>query len=626
MLIRSTLRPPHAPKSSVASAQKAAETNPAPAAVDKIETTAPSAQAERISAYVEQKKLDGAQALKQVSGLMAGQLTGMTLGSMLFAPLAFKMGNLYIATGGAALTGAAFALGASKLADKDFSKFTEGAAANVYGVGGALANSLPKIAYPTLVGATAAQKEVFYGALDNLPLGGVTSAPTIDVVKGLEDVGASGLATPLFSHNRIFLDVDQMNISDGWAAEVTTHEIGHTYDFSKGVGPILSRNFRGGGFGKEPFISDYANTNRMEDYAESYAHYHLEPERLQNVAPEKFAALENSQAPGLVDEALDRPGVRKAGRQIGEAFEAAPRARNLLSLGASLVGPFQLYRGAAAYEKGVEGNDPSSRINGKMNMAAGAALLGPGTAPLSLLVSAGQIATNVQLGNGSINFEQAEKRADTALAISTGPFGSIASSIQGELEQAGLLVNTKNGNGLTGSSPFEVKESLFKVGAGFALGAAAGGIVSPLLQAGSAHAKVFSAATGTWVGGVAGAALGFGVHLLTKTEAPSFLAQQQEPKLTGEDKKLLAKLSAPTVIGGAAGAVGGYFGGRMIGQAIGQAVAGAAGGVTGATLGGYLGVLGGSFAISKGGAKVGAKWAGLQNKGGGGEAEAQKAS
>ena len=92
---------------------------------------------------------------------------------------------------------------------------------------GAVANSLPKIAYPTLVGASAAKKAVFYNALDNLPLSGVTSAPTVDVVTGLEAVGASGLATPLFSHNRIFLDVDQMNISDNWAGEVLTHEIGH---------------------------------------------------------------------------------------------------------------------------------------------------------------------------------------------------------------------------------------------------------------------------------------------------------------------------------------------------------------------------------------------------------------
>jgi len=571
-------------------------------------------QADRISAYVEKKKLDAAKSMKQVSGLMAGQLTGMTLGSMLFAPLALKMGNLYIATGGAALTGAVMAWGASKLAEKDLSNLTQSKAGDAFGVVGSVANSLPKIAYPTLVGVSAAQKEVFYEALDRLPLGGVTSASTIDLVKGLEDVGASGLATPLFSQSRIFLDVDQMNISDTWAQEVVTHEVGHTYDFSKGVGPILSRNFRGGGFGKEPFVSDYANTNRMEDYAESYAQYHLDPEGLKSVAPDKFAALDASQAPGLVDQAIDKPAVREAGRKIGSAFEAVPRARNLLSLGASLVGPFQLYRGAASYQKGVRENDPLSRLNGKMALASGTALMGPGTAPMSLLMSAGQIATNIQLKNGSISLDQAEKRADTALTVAAGPFGSIASSIHAELDKAGLLTGTKPFGAQVAPASFGARTSLGKMTAGFALGAAAGGLLSPFLHAGSAHAVLLNAATGSWVGGALGAAAGVGLHLLTKPEVPSFLLSQEEPKLSKEDKSLLIKLSTPAVAGGAVGAVGGFFAGQAIGQAIGQSLAGTAGGVTGAALGSYFGVLGGSYALAKGGAKLGANWAGIQAK------------
>ena len=99
--------------------------------------------------------------------------------------------------------------------------------------------------------------------------------------------------------------------------------------------------------------------------------------------------------------------------------------------------------------------------------------------------------------------------------------------------------------------------------------------------------------------------------MMTRTAAPTYLQGQDQGKLTGDDKKLLAKLSAPTVVGGAAGAVGGYFGGQMLGRAIGQGLAGSAGGVTGAALGSYLGVLGGSYAASKGGAMLGANWAGL---------------
>lgn len=615
MLIQSTIRPTQLPPQPTRSAPEQADSSVLPQ--DTVEA-AHSAQAQRISGYIAEKKLEGAKALKQVTGLIAGQLTGMTVGSMIFAPLAFKFGNLYIATGGAAITGGAMALAASKLAGKDWSKLTDNKLGDGLGLLGSVANSLPKIAYPTVAGATGAEKAIIYEALDRLPLSGVTSAPTIDVVTGMEQAGASGLATPLFSHNRIFLDRDQMALGKDWAQEVTTHEIGHTYDFSVGVGPILSRNFRGGGFGDEPFISHYAETNRMEDYADSYAAYHMDPEHLQRVAPDKFAALEASHQEGLVDKALDRPSVRETGKKIGTAFERAPRLRNVLALGASLVGPFQLYRGASAYEKGLESGDAEKRINGKLNMASGAALMGPGTAPLSLLFSAGQIVTNQQLKNGSITTEQAERRADAALTVSTGPLGMMASSVSHELEKAGLLVEPSKGEDFRTFSAFGTrnkKAALGKLATGFAAGAVAGGVFTPFFHAGGAHAKVLSTATGSWVGGLVGAALGMGLHMLTKPEAPKYLMGAQEQKLTGDDKKLLAKLSAPTVVGGAAGAVGGYFGGQMLGRAIGQAVAGSAGGVTGAALGSYLGVLGGSFALSKGGAMLGANWAGLQKAG-----------
>lgn len=617
MLIKSSKQPTLLSHKKAAPAASKQESEGPSTPTDRLES-GPSAQAQRITRFVEEKKLEGAQAMKQVSSLMAGQLVGMTIGSMIFAPLALSIGNLYVATGGAALTGAAMALGASALAKKDFSGITDNLAGDAFAAAGSVANSMPKIAYPTIVGATAAKKEVFYQALDKLPLSGVTSAPTIDVVSGLENVGASGLATPLFSHNRIFLDVDQMNISDPWATEVTIHEVGHTYDFSVGVGPIGSRNFRGGGFGKEPFISNYSHTNRMEDYAESYAHYHLEPERLQSVAPDKFAALESSQAPGVVDKALDRPSVRKLGRGIGEAFEAAPRLRNVLALGASLVAPFQLYRGAASYEKGLQQNDATSRVNGKMSMASGAALLGPGTAPLSLLVTAGQMVTNAQLQSGSITPEQAEKRADAALAISTGPFGAIAGSLHSELQEAGLLIKDDSklmADVKANLNPFGSRKTLAKMAGGFGIGAAAGGILLPMLAGGSAHGVVAAAATGTWFGGMIGAAAGLGLDMLNKPGNYTFLEENAEPKgLTGDDKKMLAKLATPAVVGGLGGAVGGYFGGQAIGQLIGSALGGAAGGVTGGALGSYIGAIGGTFAAAKGGAKLGSKWSGIQAK------------
>lgn len=600
-----------------ASARPVAQSEARPTAQPEARAVADPDQARRISKFVRESKESGARNLRGVMGMMAGQLTGMTVGSLIFAPLAFHYGNLYIATGGAALTGAALAFVGHKLASREVTPGSGNSGwANAGVAVGALANSLPKFAYPTLAGATAHEKAVVYSALDKLPLSGVTSVPTINMVTGLEKAGASGLATPLFSHSRIFLDRDQMALGDDWAREVTTHEVGHTFDFSKGVGPIGNRSHRGGGFGKAPFISDYANTNRMEDYAESYANFHRNPTELLRTAPRKYQAVAASQQPGLVDQALDRPSVRDAGRRVGTAFERAPWLRNALALGSALVSPFQIYRGATNLERGLKFDDKQALFDGKMQLASGSALFLSGTAPLGLALTVGHMVAGKMLADGTITPEQANAFADKSLAVSTGPVGFVAGSIEKELDKAGLLeekgtIELFNSKGR--SKAFDAGTGTALAG-GFALGAAAGGILTPLLVGGSAASMISSAAGGTWVGGLAGAALGFGAHFLAakmKESPQPFGLLTQDDKLTDADKKLLAKLAAPTIVAGVGGAVLGGMAGDYLGSALGSAVAGAAGGVTGAAVGRYLGIMGGSFALVKGGAKLGAAWAGL---------------
>lgn len=570
------------------------------------------AQATRISSFVERTKLQGASTLRSAMGMMAGQLTGMTIGSMVFAPLAFKFGNLYIATGGAAITGGAMALLGNKLASRPASGEERASGLkNAMVNATAAVKSLPNFIYPTVAGATAHEKAVIYGALDRLPLSGVTSAPTIDVVTGMEQAGASGLATPLFSQSRIFLDRDQMALGDHWAAEVTIHEIGHTYDFTKGVGPILNRSHRGGGFGKAPFVSDYAGTNRMEDYAEAYAHYYTDEQTLLDRAPVKHATIEASQQPGVVDAALDRPKVRDAGRRIGSAFEAAPRLRNLLALGGSLMAPFQLYRGATNYERAAASGDKQAMLDAKMQLASGSSLFFSGTAPLSLAVAADKMYLQKQVDSGDMTLDEANAHADKVLTAATGPFGFAASSIHKELDSAGLLIKPGDGPNLAFFGPAVSDRAKTALGAGFAVGAVAGGILGPMLGSGSAVVTAAAAATGSLLGGMTGAAVGLGAHQLTK-EQRSVLGVRVESDLTGDDKKLLAKLAGSTVVCGAAGAVLGSMAGSTLGEVVGQALGGPVGGVTGKTVGRYLGMMGGSYAGAKGGSKVGAQWAGLK--------------
>jgi hypothetical protein len=113
------------------------------------------AQARRISNFVRETKESGAHNLRGIMGMMAGQMTGMTIGSLIFAPLAFHYGNLYIATGGAALTGAALAFAGHKLASREVKPGSANSSLANAGVAlGGLANSLPRFAYPTVAGAT----------------------------------------------------------------------------------------------------------------------------------------------------------------------------------------------------------------------------------------------------------------------------------------------------------------------------------------------------------------------------------------------------------------------------------------------------------------------------------------
>lgn len=92
MLIKSSKQPTlTSPRKALSKTSEPAGQKAPQTPTDRVEST-PSAQAERITRFVEEKKLQGAQALKQMSSLMAGQLVGMTVGSMVFAPPRLEYG------------------------------------------------------------------------------------------------------------------------------------------------------------------------------------------------------------------------------------------------------------------------------------------------------------------------------------------------------------------------------------------------------------------------------------------------------------------------------------------------------------------------------------------------------
>ncbi|PCK04194.1 MAG: hypothetical protein COA42_19410 [Alteromonadaceae bacterium] len=69
------------------------------------------------------------------------------------------------------------------------------------------------------------------------------------------------------------------------------HEIGH-YVFHTVIGSYLRKEWTTKLFPQRNFITDYARLNPHEDFAESYAVYMCEPERLARI-PAKFQFMKN---------------------------------------------------------------------------------------------------------------------------------------------------------------------------------------------------------------------------------------------------------------------------------------------------------------------------------------------
>jgi len=557
-------------------------------------------QADRLAHFVQTTKLSAVESLSSYSAAAMGYLVGACAGALISTPLALSLGNMYVMTGGTAVAGGLGALAGHMLDKRKKPAQEDGAVREGLMAAGTAATMLRKIAYPTLVNATGAEREMVYRALDSIPMSGVTSVSTIDLVDGLQKQGIAGVAHPIMSQSRILLDKAEMSGARNWAEDVTIHEVGHTHDFTRGFGPIGSRSMWGGGFGKAPFISDYAETNRMEDYAESYLNYHRYPNQLQSGAPAKYASLDAAHREGVTDTLRNRDSVRETGKKVGEILGSVPYLRTAVELGLSLIAPMQIHHGASQLEAGLASGNDSQKLDGKMNLAKGA-FLTLGMAPLSLATSAAHMALKHQVDSGSMTAAEASSVANAVLATATGPIGMVGAAAGSELRKAGVDLDDTRVR-----SSFEKGSALGTVMATIG-GAAAGGVVGTLL--GTTTGGIVGGMAGLMWGQLSGAALGFGGYTAVQTMRQD-RREGDALALTGQDKAWLGKVLGPTVVGGAAGTFAGGYLGRVVGEAVGAAVGGPVGAVTGGFLGRTAGVMGGSYALAKAGAAAGRAWAG----------------
>ncbi len=571
---------------------------------------------QRIGHFIRGVTHESLQHVRYLAGASAFRNVGSALGSIGFTPLAIKLASENAAVVGGVAIGGTVAAGAiggllgylwvknrdENSGEEDGEKSSYwGKAADVALDVSAGFRALPKFIYPTVYGATDAQRDTIYAQLDKLPLQDAVASGSMTVIPGLTDTGISGMAQPGASHVRMLLD--QAYIDDPHRAQhLVFHENGHAVDYSGGFGLLGAHNWRGD-FGKGPFISDYASSNRYEDWAEMYEHYHAGSKELEHFH-DKAAVVERVSGQDPLTRMIDSPKIRETGKDIGSAMSKIPYSRDALEVAASLIAPVQLYRGAGDIVEGLEKEDGAQTLKGKLNLASGLFLTLPGAAPLALASSlAGGVIKSTVDSKNEASLKTANRMADAVLATSAGPVGMVIAAVNKELESNGLRYDDSHGfTGQGWKAAGATKSSLLK-GTIYTVGGVVGGSLAGAAL-GVALGGHGGAAIGSLWGQLAGGALGLGAYGVTR-------ALKQDKKsnhplaLTSGDKKFLAGLTAGALVGGGAGTALGMFGGRALGGLFGGLVAGSGGASIGSTVAGWGGALLGAYSGGKLGAGIG---------------------
>lgn len=539
-------------------------------------------QEDRIASFVQGVEHRVLQTTRCVAGALAGEMAGVALGSLLFTPIGVGLHQLAWMWGAMALMGAGGAAIGAWMQHKT-TPAPSAAKDAALSAAGAI-QALPHFAYPDIVAATPAEKAAVIDALDRLPLSDVTSVSTFTVYDGLNQanhMNIAGVTPPLGSQTRIILDRESIN--DSWfSRELVTHEVGHSHDYS-GWFTSWHHPFV---FGHAPFVSDYARTNHLEDFAETHTWYHLRPDELRAQFPEKYHLMDASEHRDGMQMLLDRPAIREAGKTVANTLGMVPYLRMGIDLAGAMLGPLRIARGCGLMEQGQS-------AAGKTNLASGLLLAIPGCAPLSLVPAFAGIAMQ------GMSPKAADKMATGMLTAACGPVGMIAMATGNELRRTGIDPHhtVPGGPQTQDTAPAALHAVLATVG-----GSAVGSLIGMLLGGPTAAGAGMS--WGRWIGAATGAAAYTAIHMARQARhraAPSPL------DLTREDKKLLTG-----VIGGAAVAgIGGAIGGGYLGSAAGTALGAALGGPIGAALGGWTGQVAGlmlgSLALAPIGARVGHK-------------------
>jgi hypothetical protein len=369
--------------------------------------------------------------------------------------------------------------------------------------------AFPKFIYPTITGATESEKSLVMGVMDRLPLKDVNSVKRIEIHPELPK--AAGLAYHNPTGPLVKLSRQQMQLSDNWAKTVTIHETGHTKDFETALFGFFGHESKDANvWGKPPHISEYSKTNHWEDFAESYANYHTNPDGLKEKCPDKFARLQELEKNGILDRLIDRKAFRETGRFVGEFFDKAPIVRNGLNVASYALGFLQVAKGIGELQQAKKSGDLQKKMDGTMDIAAGACFASKLFCIPGLAIDGAKHALDRAIEKGEITSQAGNALVQNTVGAIGGPIAAIANWARSKMGREPAPKPEGQAEAQQNKVTWGSIAKATSIGVGGAAGSVAGGIIGPYtgLLAGFSLAGPIGGAIGLLAGAIAGITLG----------------------------------------------------------------------------------------------------------------------
>lgn len=377
---------------------------------------------------------------------------------------------------------------------------------NVLTAAGSVARSFkafPNFVYPSIYNTQGWERQTILDHLDRLPLHQVNDVKAIRMVDVIpnHDPGfvTNGQAWGFGPSNEISLSRTEL-ITPEKMRGTLTHEIGHTVDYESRWFKLFGERSSHKPFGAGPHITDYAKTNHYEDFAESYEEYHLRPENLKKVSPEKYAEIEKMSKPSALEALVDRKEFRETGKFIAEGIGPNRIARHGVQVGYYVSSILQLTHGISQWNRSGETGDALGHASGILNTASGLAFFS-GMSPLvGMAFQGANQALNSAVKGGRLKPAEVESTIAAPVRPIEALFGRKATAIKQE-HRVGKVACTAIGGAVGGTTGALVGPYL-GVMAGYHIAGGLGGVIG--MVAGGLGGFLAGSELGGRVGGAIG--------------------------------------------------------------------------------------------------------------------------